>query len=111
MMRHTLAPFLLAALPAFAAAPEAAATLASDLARNAFPADLRQMRLMTAVSAGTDVVIIAQPAIGGALPDPADATAFLCDRRAVPAFLDQGGTIRVLMVDKPFLTLSTCEGL
>ena len=111
MMKALLTLLLLVVSPVMAASPDAAAALASDLSRNALPADLRQMRLTVAVNAGDAVIVAAQPAIGGPLPDPADAAAFLCGQDSVPAFLDQGGAIKVLMIDAPFLTLSTCEGV
>ena len=87
-------------------------TAAADTAvaiQNDLPEDVPHMRLMFAIAGGRSVVVGAVPALGGAMPDPADTAAYLCRHATARAYVDGGGRIEVLLHDKTLLDLTTCE--
>ena len=103
--------------PALAACPtdetvggvcKPAADLARELARG-MPVDVGRLRLEFPVATVEGLMIIGQAAVGGALPDPADAAAYLCANEAARTFVLSGGMIEVRLLDTPFFRVSTCE--
>lgn len=85
-------------------AADAAAAVSADL-----PKDIRQMEVLRATALDTTVLVEVTPFIGGPYPEQTDAARFLCGYPAARALLERGGRVDVLMDNRPFLGLTTCE--